>query len=69
MVSNMFIWLASLYGFRLLRRLRNRSLHSSIRNFLLLCSSEAMFRGLGFVWVMRAGLDAFRRAVTAQKDG
>ena len=33
-------------------RLRNRSLHSSIHNFLLLCGSAVMFRELGFVWGM-----------------
>jgi hypothetical protein len=32
---------------------RNRSLHSSIRNFLLLCSSAVMFRELRLVRGMR----------------
>jgi len=37
MVSDMFMWPASPSGLRLFRCFRNRSLHSSIRNFLLLC--------------------------------
>jgi len=36
-------------------RFRNRSLHSSILNFLLLCDSETMPRELGLVRGMRAG--------------
>ena len=34
-------------------RFRNRSLHSSIRNFLLLCDSEVVFSELRLVWGMR----------------
>jgi len=36
-------------------RLHNRSLHSSIHNFLLLCDSAVMFRELKLVREMRAG--------------
>jgi hypothetical protein len=54
-VSDMFMWPVSPSGLRLSRRLRNRSLHSSIRNFLLLCDSAVMFRELKLVREMRAG--------------
>jgi len=53
MISNMFIWPASPSGPRMLRCFRNRSLHSSIHNFLLLCDSAVVFRGLRLVRGMR----------------
>ena len=54
MVFDMFMWPTSPSGLRLLRCFRNRSLHSSIRNLLLLCDSAVMFRELKLVREMRA---------------
>ncbi len=54
MDSDMFMWPASPSGLRF----RNHSLHSSIRNFLLLHDSETMSRELRLVRGMRAGKDA-----------
>jgi hypothetical protein len=51
MVFDMFMPQAPPFG---LRCFRNRSLHSSIRNFLLLCDSAVMFRELKLVRGMRA---------------
>jgi hypothetical protein len=49
MVSDMFMWPVSPSGLRLLRCFRNRSLHSSIHNFLLMCDSGVVFRELRLV--------------------
>jgi hypothetical protein len=55
MVSDMFMPPASPSGFRLFRCFHNRSLHSSIHNFLLLCDSAVMFRELKpALWAGRA---------------
>jgi len=54
MVFDMFMPPASPSGLRLFRRFRNRSLHSSIHNFLLLCDSAVMLRELKLVRGMRA---------------
>jgi len=53
MVSDMFMWPAPPSGLRLLRCFHNRSLHSSIRNFLLLYDSAVMFRDLRLIRGMR----------------
>ncbi len=55
MVSDMFMSPASPSGLCLFRCFRNRSLHSSIRNFLLPCGSAVMFRELKLVQGMQAG--------------
>jgi len=53
MVSDMFMPPALPSGLRLLRCFHNRSLHSSIRNFLLLYDSAVMFRDLRLARGMR----------------
>ena len=63
MVFDMFMWPASLSGLRLFR---NRSLHSSIRNFLLLCDSAVVFR---LVWGMRAGRGSMRQKTGNRAKG
>jgi len=65
----MFMPPASPSGLRLFRCFRNRSLHSSIHNFLLLCDSAVMFRELKLVREMRAERATALGGCFAPQDG